>query len=85
MKKSKKQEIAERYLSLIPETYVKTPQEMGYSECPCIKKCSIEGQCRLYAAYHARKKILQRCERFFNCDRSTSCFATWLHSCAYCR
>jgi hypothetical protein len=59
----KKRVIASAHLDLVPAGTPATPQERGFAECPCPKKCTIHGECHLCVAYHARKGKLPRCQR----------------------
>ena len=61
--RDKKRAIATAHLVDVPESALATPDERGYEACPCPKKCSLHGECRLCVAYHGRKGALPRCER----------------------
>lgn len=61
--KDKRRVIASKYLYLIKSTMPATPQERGYEDCPCQKKCTLHGECHLCIAYHGRKNKLPYCER----------------------
>ena len=62
-RQDKKRAIAMAHLSDIPDNVPATPGERGYDVCPCPKKCTLHGECRLCTAYHGRKGALPRCER----------------------
>jgi len=62
-KGEKKRIKASEHLHLLPEGIFITPQERGFAECPCTKKCTLHGDCRLCVAYHLRKRAIPRCER----------------------
>lgn len=62
-KRDKKREIALAHMTCVAESTLATPQERGYEECPCPKKCTIHGEYLLCAAYHGRKHALPRCAR----------------------
>lgn len=59
----KKRSIASAHLYLVPAAAPATPQERGYTDCPCLKDCVLHGDCRFCIAYHGRKRVLPSCER----------------------
>ena len=63
-RRDEKLEIAFGHLALLPERMPETPQARGYRiDCPCMLKCSLHGECRLCAGYHAHNGTLPWCER----------------------
>ncbi len=62
-KRDKKREIAMAHASCVAAGTRATPQERGFEECPCPKKCTLHGECLLCIAYHGRKNVLPRCQR----------------------
>jgi hypothetical protein len=62
-RRDKKREVAMAHMDCVGDGALATPQERGFEECPCPKKCTIHGECRLCTAYHGRKHALPRCER----------------------
>jgi hypothetical protein len=62
-RRDKKREIAMAYMDRVAPGTSATPQERGFAECPCPKKCTLHGECLLCLAYHGRKHALPRCER----------------------
>jgi hypothetical protein len=62
-RRDKKRAIAMAHISNMPGSVPATPRERGYDTCPCPKKCTLHGECRLCVAYHGRKGALPRCER----------------------
>jgi hypothetical protein len=63
IKTDKKRAISAAFLHLVPADAKLTPQERGFADCPCPKKCSLHGECNFCIAYHSRKRALPRCER----------------------
>jgi len=59
----KKRMIAVAHLHLVAPGTPASPQERGFSECPCPKDCTLHGDCPLCVGYHARKNVLPYCQR----------------------
>jgi hypothetical protein len=62
-RRDRKREIALAHMDCVAEGTPATPQERGFNECPCPKRCTLHGECLLCVAYHGRKRKLPRCER----------------------
>jgi len=61
--RDKKRAAALANVAGIPDSVPASPRERGFEACPCTKKCTLHGECRLCVAYHGRKGALPRCER----------------------
>ena len=59
----KRRTIASAHLASIPADTLVAPVDRGFDECPCPKRCTLHGECRLCVAYHSRKGKPPRCER----------------------
>jgi hypothetical protein len=62
-RRDKKRGIALAHMDCVAAGTPATPEERGFAECPCPKKCTLHGECLLCVAYHDRKHALPRCRR----------------------